>query len=446
MVRPVLGVDSADSYHALVEQVIAGGGLAGVTRLLADMLGLPAAIANEEFEPMYAFAPRGKHLPAEDATLPVGLRDRIAFDLDRTPRASTDPPTLLLAAGDRHFAVAPVVLPTGILAYVWVADPSGQPSPRTRRVVSHAAAASTLELVRQRAIVEGESRVRSSFLEDLLTSPITSINSTRRRARFLGYDLTSQQVIVALDLDNFSTYIDEHGIDENGIQRLKERFRRSFDASMPAIWSQTLVWEHSDALVILAPVAPETDPQALTRRVEALRSAVEARLKGPSISAGVGRSYDDLRSLKDSYLEAEHALRIGAVVSGPSTTSAFDDLGAYRLLYHLREHSELDVFYEETAGALERYDESHGTDLLLTLQTFLSLHGNLTQTARRLHLHRNGLLYRLARIEAIAGCDLDDPSQRLAFQLAILARPLLSRKPLLHPLNRLSSNGSQPHE
>jgi purine catabolism regulator len=200
------------------------------------------------------------------------------------------------------------------------------------------------------------------------------------------------------------------------------------DASAPAIWSKTLIWEHSDSMVVLAPVSKDLDPQSLRRRVEMLRGGVEKRLAGPSISAGVGRPCGDLTKLHHSYKEAEHALRIGTAFSGPSSTAAFDDLGAYRLLFHLRDQPELRTFCEETVGALELYDEQHKSHLVDTLSAFLDLQGNISETARTLHLHRNGLLYRLSRIEKIAGCDLSNSAQRLALQLALLARPLLRRE------------------
>ena len=422
-------VPDGDHYRLLIEQVIAGNGLSGVVRLLSDMLAVPATVADDDFEPLHAFAPRGRHLTAEEGALDPAARARISFNITSEPKASTAPPTLRTRGENGlEYAVAPVVLPTGILGYVWVADPSGHLSHRAEDVVSHAAAACAVEMVRQRAMVEGESRVRNSFLEDLLTGDVTSVTSTRRRARFLGYELRGEQAVFTLDMDRFSEYVSRHDIDESGIQRIKERFRRGVDSSIPAIWSRTLIWEHSDSMVVLAPTGKEYDPHAFRARVEMLRANVEKRLAGPSISAGIGRPYTDLTKLQDSYREAEHALRIGTAVFGHSSTSAFDDLGAYRLLFHLRDQPELKSFCEETIGALERYDEQHDGHLLETLTRFLELQGNLSKTARDLHLHRNGLLYRLSRIETIAGCDLENPAQRLALQLALLARPLLRTK------------------
>ncbi len=418
-----------DPYRLLMEQVIAGNGLSAVARVLCDLVDLPATVADEEFDPLHAFAPRGRHLSAEEAALAPETRSKLEFDLARSPRASTAPPTARVRGTDgEEFAVAPVVLPSGIVGYVWVADPSGHISNSAEETVAQAAAACAMEMVRQRAIIEGETRVRNSFLEDLLSGNVTSVSATRRRARYLGYDVRGDQVVFVLDMDQFSTFIDKHKMDESGIQQLKDRFRRSVDASAPAIWSKTLIWEHSDSMVILAPVTKDLDHSGLSRRVEMLRAGVEKRLNGPSVSAGIGRACNDLARLQHSYREAEHALRIGTAFSGPSSTASFDDLGAYRLLFHLRDQPELATFCEETVGGLEQYDEQHKSHLVDTLRTFLDLQGNISETARVLHLHRNGLLYRLTRIEKIAGCDLSNSAQRLALQLALLAEPLLHRE------------------
>ena len=60
-----------------------------------------------------------------------------------------------------------------------------------------------------------------------------------------------------------------------------------------------------------------------------------------------------------------------------------------------------------------------------TLEAFFTCHGNLSQTANRLHIHRNTLTYRLERISAITQLDLDDPDARFSLQLALKLRPVM---------------------
>jgi len=69
---------------------------------------------------------------------------------------------------------------------------------------------------------------------------------------------------------------------------------------------------------------------------------------------------------------------------------------------------------------LTSYDCRHGGDLSHTLATYLYEGYNTSRAAKRLHLHRSGLLYRLARIRELLQLDLDEYEVRVALELALL--------------------------
>ena len=427
------GNRSSDAYRKLMEAVLSGSGLAGVTSTLARLAACDAVSADEEFGPLHAYDGTGAEMNRESCHLASTLKRSILTDLSSRSRkkgdSTLDPLVTEVRDGSGVYIVAAVRLPEQTAGYVWcrlhatILD-SDQ---GLRDLVSEAAAASAVEAVRQRALLEGEQRVRNSFLEDLLSGRLRSVSATRRRAKFLGYDLTGPQAVFTLDLDDFKEYILERSADEATVQRLKHRFRQAVENWLESAWPvPAMVWEHSDALVILAPARDER--AAFLQRVETLRNHAQLRLAGPSISAGVGEPRQNMMELPDSYAEADHAVRIGSAVFGAGATTAYRDLGVYRLLFHLRDESELWDFCAETVGPLERYDERHDGSLVETLGTYLDLQGNVTRAAEVLHLHRNGLLYRLSRIETLAGISLSDPTDRLALQLALLARPLVSKR------------------
>jgi DNA-binding PucR family transcriptional regulator len=66
------------------------------------------------------------------------------------------------------------------------------------------------------------------------------------------------------------------------------------------------------------------------------------------------------------------------------------------------------------------YDRERRSDLVRTLQVYFATGANASEAADRLFLHRNSMLYRLARIEKLTGLDLKDPRARLALQLGLL--------------------------
>jgi DNA-binding PucR family transcriptional regulator len=74
---------------------------------------------------------------------------------------------------------------------------------------------------------------------------------------------------------------------------------------------------------------------------------------------------------------------------------------------------------DQVLGALLEYDQRHNADFVRTLATFLEHNGNVQATARDLSLHVNSVAYRLQRIQAIAGLDLERAEDRLLAQVAL---------------------------
>jgi purine catabolism regulator len=104
----------------------------------------------------------------------------------------------------------------------------------------------------------------------------------------------------------------------------------------------------------------------------------------------------------------------------------FGDLSVYRLLFQLEGKPELEDFCRKTLGPLLDYEG--GGDLIETLEAFFDRLGNLSQTAEKLFIHRNSLLYRMERISQLTGLDLNNPDTRLAVHLALKVRKMLKPK------------------
>ncbi|KAF6000225.1 PucR family transcriptional regulator [Streptomyces sp. RLB3-17] len=92
------------------------------------------------------------------------------------------------------------------------------------------------------------------------------------------------------------------------------------------------------------------------------------------------------------------------------------------LLWRLRDHPDLAAFVERAIGPLRDHDLRSKPPLLPTLETYLAHAGRKAETARELHLNRQTLYNRLARIGELLGTDLDDPQTVLALSLALRAR------------------------
>ncbi|GAA4782521.1 PucR family transcriptional regulator [Streptomyces ziwulingensis] len=92
------------------------------------------------------------------------------------------------------------------------------------------------------------------------------------------------------------------------------------------------------------------------------------------------------------------------------------------LLWRLRDHPDLAAFVDRAIGPVRDHDDRSRPSLLPTLETYLAHAGRKAETARELHLNRQTLYNRLARIGELLGTDLDDPQTVLTLSLALRAR------------------------
>jgi hypothetical protein len=175
-------------------------------------------------------------------------------------------------------------------------------------------------------------------------------------------------------------------------------------------------------------VLVDGDPSLRANAAELVAREIQIRLEQALAKAsrgralvGIGDGRDILADLRDSYAEAEYAIRVATVVSSYVPVAAWDQLGIYRMLirFPIQELTEKAL----PDGLLRLMQRSDAGVWLKTLETYLDLAGSAPATALALHVHRVSLYARLRKIEEVAGIDLGDGQQRLALHLGVkLAR------------------------
>ena len=109
------------------------------------------------------------------------------------------------------------------------------------------------------------------------------------------------------------------------------------------------------------------------------------------------------------------ALR-GRGASGVATgEEMWASVGLLRLAAHIRELS----LPSHPLQRLQQADAKHRGDLVPTLEAYLECLGDVAAAGKRLNVHTNTVRYRLRRITAVGGLDLDDPDQRLLVWLQL---------------------------
>jgi purine catabolism regulator len=280
-------------------------------------------------------------------------------------------------------------------------------------VTEHGAAACALEMAKAKAISDTEKRLRGTFLDRLLIGDVSQQEAIRQGERF-EHDMTETHVAIVLAWQGDKT---------PSLRRLET----IINGVVSAQHASGLVWqrEREDEVLVFHAV-DEKDPINSSMKLAKLFSAeILRQYPGAHVAIGLGQAARDVTIWRASYRDAVQALDL-AIRLQTDTPLYIGDLGVYQLILGLSDREKLVAFYEKTLGPLLEYDMRQHADLIKTLEAFFACHGNLSQTAEMLIVHRNTLLYRMNRINEIAQIDLDRSEIRLALHLALTIRRLLA--------------------
>jgi purine catabolism regulator len=324
---------------------------------------------------------------------------------------------LPIGEGETSRLVLPIRVEGNLSGYLSLIGLTGAFDVSDHIIAEEGALVCALELAKERAVTGTEAQQRTHFLEELLNSPDLDPGILMRRARAFNYDPSPPQMVLVLGVAS------NDGPDPGYLaRRIQEEFAQRKVAGFVAIRL------HSPAPVIaIYPVPSESSAWVGRRLARAVLEALERQFTQVPLVAALSRPVEKLSKMKEAADEAEQAWSLGRRLAATGGSRLVDaaELGVYRLLLPLERSPVLHTFYQETIGMLEEYDRRQGTDLMYTLEVYFSQLGNLSRTAEVMHLHRNTLIYRLERIAAILGVDLEDAEIRLRLQLALKVRQLL---------------------
>lgn len=144
-------------------------------------------------------------------------------------------------------------------------------------------------------------------------------------------------------------------------------------------------------------------------------------------TVGIGTVVNSIKDLARSFKEAQVALEVGKVFDTEKPIVSYNNLGIARLIYQLPT-TLCEMFLKEVfkRGSIDSLDH----ETLFTIQRFFENSLNVSETSRKLFVHRNTLVYRLEKIKKITGLDLREFEDAIVFKVALMVKKYLSSNPV----------------
>ncbi len=177
-------------------------------------------------------------------------------------------------------------------------------------------------------------------------------------------------------------------------------------------------------IAVVKQIGANASSEALEKIAKSIENALKNELRVRCV-IGIGTVAEHLRELADSYKEAQTAIEVGKVFDTEKSIMHYENLGIGRLIYQLPT-TLCEIFLSEVfkKNSIDSLDQ----ETLFTINKFFENNLNVSETSRKLFVHRNTLVYRLEKIKKLTGLDLRQFDHAIVFKVALMVRKYLSSR------------------
>ncbi|MHB8074086.1 PucR family transcriptional regulator [Desulfosporosinus fructosivorans] len=398
-----MNIEEAQSVQTDLLRIIAeGAGVAGIVNILAKATELPVVVTNEFY----------KVLGSSHQDYPRNSFVRSCINgTEKNPGLCQ----IKLEQSIKLAYVFPSYIKNETLGFLYIfSDASDRMDIKDFGKI--ASLVLTIQLTKDKELLLAEKRYVDAFLFDLLYGNIESGEDILARGELWGWDLSRPQCVLVFELDDYDYFTEDKNLLEILIESVRFVMKEMGE-------NPILTKKKGEVIAILFKTKGSKHEQREYMKlvVDKIQSLAQQRIHARVLRLGIGRIYENPKEIFRSYQEAKVALELGKY--SRLRTPFFEYLGLARILYN-HDRQELAELYQETLGELERYDSAHNTELMKTLETFLSHRCDLKETAKTSYIHPNTLRYRLKKIQEILDLDFDDFDTKLNLMVAFKIKHL----------------------
>ncbi len=418
-------------YSQLTQTIVRQEGLDGICEVLHMVTGQEVVILS----------PSGKHMLAKHiGELTEGDLDEGALDFiihyffeeraglcqlqELKPNQCGN-----LIIGKCHALCVPIYAQMEKMAYLLLNCTQWHISDMDVIAFEHATPLIAIELLKERALVEKEQKVREKLLEDIFMRRYTDEKLLYRRGFSLGIDLKKPYAVFTIDPNQFERFIIKKmkNATEADIQAVKDSIQGTVYAEMTS-WAQPkLLMSSSVRIYGLVTIQTAEDRTALKDILRNIMCKLSELCPKLDFYCGISRVKPTVQEAQCGQQEAALAASCGRLPQFEKENNIifFENLGALCFLNELTASEAMRSYYDEHMKALLKYDCMHHTELVATLECYFRCNRNLRETAESLFIHKNSAIYRIKKIESLTGVCLSDGNDAFDLQLCLLLKSLI---------------------
>lgn len=421
-------------YHAITRGIMEENGLSKVMNTLSDFVGNTVLLLDEKWQLLVYSALPEDSLPIERVLLMEPGRRIFSRELELdVPEefSSFSRPikrTIDCPGGPAVCRILPIATDHAVYGYLVVWETENKMQTIEYSALEIASTAIIMERVKARQIEEIRQHIKQDFFDYLLEGKIDSVDTVNSMAGVHNLDPDGTYVC-ALIKGMFPL------AEQTDFERLHDVSLLLKDKVLGAVGdcarraSRSCVSIHRGRFfIVFLKVAKEEARHALSDSVkqffQTVYEVISEENPGYPFHLGVGEPRAGLIHVHHSFVEAQEAVRISINMGRIPGVYFYEDCLVYKLLDTVAATDLAREFCRMTVEPLAAFDRENNTNMLETLEQYFACNCNVSQTAKKLYVHRNTLIYRIDKIKDILNRELKDSEELLCLQIGLKIRQL----------------------
>lgn len=402
-----------DTHQQFTDHIVSGEGIDRLISRLSDMIGFQAVLLDsylKQIAPLHRTSTKEELLPESEVLEPIliGLDSKESFFSIVQLKETYSLYVLYTYRKRKYFLlINGLVPPTNRLLTL---------------TVEQASNVLVFELMKHEALIQTEKKMRDSFFSNLLQGSFSSGDEIISRAKEFGLINGTAYILIAGELDMCDSSLSflQFQLENSEVFDYIEG-----DLELLPFPAHFFVNDHICILICEDTMSLQNTLRFLSPALKAMQQRVK-HLFSYSISFGISRALTDLTELSDAYQEASAVLQNGRQAGKYAFIQVYQANGLNDLLRQMPV-DDLRKIYQETLKSLAFPNKDEERVLLHTLFIYVESNCQISETAKKLFVHRNTVIYRIEKCEQLLGLDFKDPDVSFRLRFAFRIRPLFDK-------------------
>ncbi len=254
--------------------------------------------------------------------------------------------------------------------------------------------------------------IRSFARELLKEHDVEDINVIDSRAKVMNFDVNIERTVIKLDICGFTPIINYY---EDESEVMIQNFKQQVDDRINLLLDNNEIAfnMHDDKFVIFK--STKTDILNFCIKLQnTLRNDFKIE-----VYMGIGCNCKGYMDYNKSYLMADKAIEIGKKINPEKRIYFAEDYKLHMLLESAARESKND-YMESFKDIFEHYKENE--EMLNTIKTYFECNMSIKETASKMYVHRNTILYRLNKFKEKYSIDIFDTVNCMKIYIALILK------------------------